>query len=240
MGFNRYLEKKIAIILRKKGKSYQEIKEILHVSKDTLSRWLRDVQLSPQQGKNLEKRRINGGLKGSILGAKKLQNEKVRRTLDLYAIGMEQVGDLLERDLFIAGVALYASEGTKTDRVFEFTNSDPEMILFMCKWIRTVTSVNESQLRGVIWLHEELDESKAKNYWSMLTGIPLNQFYKTYIVKRKTENIRKQLHEYGIFSLRYLDSSFSRRTIGWIAGLLGSTWYNNRIDKLHLININPL
>lgn len=70
--------------------------------------------------------------------------------------------------------------------------------------------------------------------------MPLNQFYKTYVVKRKTENIRKQLHEYGIFSLRYLDSSFSRRTTGWIAGLLGSTWYNNRIDKLHLINTNPL
>jgi transposase-like protein len=42
-------EKNEAIRLRKLGQSYKEIKRKVDVSKATLSLWLRDIQLTPQQ-----------------------------------------------------------------------------------------------------------------------------------------------------------------------------------------------
>ena len=43
------LERRKAIILRKQGKSYSQIKKVIKVSKGTLSCWLRDYPLSKQR-----------------------------------------------------------------------------------------------------------------------------------------------------------------------------------------------
>ena len=49
-----------------------------------------------------------------------------------------------------------------------------------------------------------------------------NNFYKTYIAKNKTESkkIRKKLHNYGIFSIRFSNATKHRKLMGWISGLL--------------------
>jgi hypothetical protein len=236
MGFNGYSDKRKKVEdLRRLGLSYAEIQKHVQVSKDTLSRWCRNIALTEDQINKLLHRKKTGGIKGSIIGAKVLQKRREERTLSLYISSKKEIGQLSGRDEFIAGVALYAAEGTKTDRVCEFTNADPEMIRFMVLWLRKFCNIDESKLRGSIWLHDDLDEQKAKVFWENLTEIPQSQFFKTYLVKRKTKMQRKQLHSYGIFSLRYLDSALSRRIIGWIAGLLGQKWYNDRVEKLHLI-----
>jgi len=41
--------KEEALILRKKGLSYSEIKKRILVSKSTLSSWLHDIKLTPKQ-----------------------------------------------------------------------------------------------------------------------------------------------------------------------------------------------
>jgi hypothetical protein len=236
MGFYGNLEKKKKVEdLRRLGLSYSEIQKHISISKDTISRWCKNISLSDDQLQKLLLRKKNGGIKGSLIGAKVLQKRREEQTLSLYTSSRKEIGRLSGRDEFIAGIALYAAEGTKTDRVCEFTNADPEMIRFMVLWLRKFCNIDESKLRGSIWLHDDLDEKQAKKFWEELTGIPQSQFFKTYLVKRKAKIQRKQLHSYGIFSLRYLDSALSRRIIGWIAGLLGQKWYNNRIENLHLI-----
>lgn len=49
----RFVDHEKAIILRKQGKSYSQIKKILKVSKSTLSYWLRDYPLSDQRLREL-------------------------------------------------------------------------------------------------------------------------------------------------------------------------------------------
>lgn len=243
MGYNGYLEKRsLARKLRSQGQSYKQINEVIHVSKDTLSRWLRDIELTEEQIQALNTKRTVGGIKGSLLGAKKLKEQRIRNTLDSYDRGIGEVSTLSLRDRFIAGVALYAGEGTKSDRICEFTNADPHMIKFMADWLISFCNIDKKKLRGAIWIHEGLDQEMAKAFWSECSGIPASQFYKTYTVGNKvnSKKIRKKLHNYGIFSIRYLDASVSRRIIGWICGLLGEAWYNNRIEKLHLLNNSPV
>jgi len=228
MGYTGYLElKQKARELRKKGMSVREIHNRLNISKSSASIWTRDIKLTKKQLLKLYKNKLNGRIKGSFINAKKQQEERIRKTLELHRIGMQEVGKLSKRDKFIIGIALYSGEGTKSDRNCGFANSDPSLIKFMVYWFRKFCKVKESKLRGSLWLHENLSQIEAEIYWSKLTKIPLKQFQKTYIVKQKRNNIRKNIHKYGVFSVRFTDATIHRKIMGWIKGILNTSWYNN-------------
>jgi len=118
---------------------------------------------------------------------------------------------------------LYLGDGYKSDRNVGFSNSNPQIIKFIMKWFREFCQVPEEKFRGQIWIHDNLNEPKARKYWSKITGIPLSQFQKSYIAKNKTESkkIRKQLHKYGVFALRISSAKIQRKILGWMAGVLG-------------------
>lgn len=222
MGYYGHLElKQKAIKLRRKGFSYNQITAKLKVPKSTLSGWCRDVALTRKQALQLFDNKLKGAAKGRIIGAKMQQEKRLKITNELLERGKNDVGKLSRRDKFIAGISLYEAEGTKGDKSAVFTNSNAKLILFMMDWFRNFCHVSESRFRGSIWLHEGLNELKAKKYWSQLTKIPLSQFYKTYIARNKisSKKIRKNLHNYGIFSITISDKSVLRLIHGWISGV---------------------
>ena len=90
----------------------------------------------------------------------------------LVAEGRERIGRLSEREFLVAGVALYAGEGSKGDGSVAFTNSDPRMVAFFCSWLRHFFQVDESRLRVRLYLHQGLDLAAAIAFWLELTGIP--------------------------------------------------------------------
>lgn len=228
MGYFGYLElKQKAIKLRKKGLSVRSIQKKLKVSKSTVSIWTRDIRLTKKQLLKLYKNKVNGRIKGSYINAKKQQEERIRKTLELHRIGMQEVGKLSKRDRFIIGIALYSGEGTKGDRNCGFANSDPRLIKFMISWFKEFCKVPNSKLRGSLWIHENLNKFIAERFWSSLTKIPLSQFQKTYVVQNKTKKIRKNIHEYGVFSIKFTDATIHRKLMGWIKGILKMSWYNN-------------
>jgi len=118
--------------------------------------------------------------------------------------------------------ALYAAEGTKTDKACNFSNSDPLLIKFMANWFREFCHVSEEKLRGAIWIHDNLDWKKSTVYWSNLVNIPAKQFHKPYIAKNKigSAKIRKNIHQYGVFSIRFSNAKIHRKIMGWIAGMV--------------------
>jgi len=224
MGYaGKLKEKRLALKLRRKGFSYSEIQGKIFVSKDTLSRWCRNVILTPEQLENLRKRRLKGAERGRIIGAKKQQCDRIRRTKKLLEQGKEEVGLLNKRNRFIAGVALYLGDGLKGDKNVGFSNSNPKIISFMLKWLREFCEVPEEKFRGQIWIHNNLDEMKAKKYWSKIAGISVGQFTKSYIAENKinSRKVRKQLHQYGIFAIRVHDVKMQRKIRGWMIGVLG-------------------
>jgi hypothetical protein len=215
-------EKKLALELRKKGLSYSEIQKRVPVSKDTLSRWCRDVVLSSAQLERLRRKRLKGAEKGRIIGAKKQQADRIRRTKKLLEEGKKEIERLTKRDKFIAGVGLYLSDGLKGDTEVGFSNSNPAIVSFMMSWFREFCHIPERRFRGQIWIHDNLSESKARRYWSKITGIPLAQFQKSDIAKNKpgSRKIRKKLHKYGVFAIRASSVDVQRKILGWVAGIL--------------------
>ncbi len=223
MGYYGKLEEKAkAQKLRSKGYSYGEIQKQINISKDTVSRWCRDIVLSSQQSAKLIQNRLNGATKGRIKGAKIQQDRRIEQTKVLFNTGVKKVSKLTRRDRFIAGIGLYIGDGGKGDKRFAFANSDPKTIKFMAEWLQEFFDVSPNKMAGQIWIHDNLNEKEARIYWSELTKIPESRIYKSYIAKNKigSKKIRKQLHEYGVFTLLYLSSSTQREMLGLMAGIL--------------------
>jgi len=225
VGYFGNLEKKLkAQKLRRRGFSYSEIQKVINVPKSTLSGWCRDIALTEKQALRLFKNKLSGSARGRIIGAKRQQAKRLKQIADMLVEGQKEVGKLSNRNRFIAGIALYAAEGTKTDKKCSFSNSDPKLIKFMSTWFREFCHVPERKLRGAIWIHDNLDAIKAAKYWSKLTNVPIPQFHKTYIAKNKVNSpkIRKNIHNYGVFSIRFSDAKAHRKIMGWISGMFDS------------------
>lgn len=225
MGYAGKLESKIkARFLRKKGLSIREIQKRLKVSRSSVSLWVRDVRLSKKQLRKLYLNKKTGSLKGSIIAAMNKIKQREELTGRLMNEGKKEVGKISRRDKFIAGIALYFAEGSKTDGSVSFSNSDPRAIKFIVEWLQKICKINDSKLRASIYLHDNLNEKKAKIFWSKLTKIPLNQFRKSYIVKNNPERLRKVKHIYGVLKITISDINLHRRIMGWIRGVFNSSY----------------
>ena len=225
MGYAGKLEQKeLAISLRKKGYSYQKIHLATRLSKDTISRCCRDIQLTPAQIKALDLNRRQGQTLGSLKGAKSNQLKRINTEKTLLNEGVSQVGQTSSRDRFIAGIMLYQAEGSKTNHAVEFTNSDPLTVLFMVNWLEEFCQIPRSGLKSSLWLHDNLSESLAIEYWAKYLKLTPSQFGKTYFAENKVNSpkIRKNIHQFGIIKIRYYNSSKLRLILGWIKGVLTS------------------
>jgi len=133
--------------LRATGLPMADIAARLGVSKSSVSLWVRDVVFEPRPLVTRGRRRAPNAL----------QRRKRAEIDRLLAEGRVRIGRLSEREFLVAGVALYAGEGSKRDGEVRFVNSDPRMVGFFCSWLRRCFAIDESRLRVRLYLHEGLD-----------------------------------------------------------------------------------
>jgi len=210
MGYRGKLaEREQARLLRAEGRTLAEIAARLGVSKSSVSLWVRDVDFEPRARVTHARRREPNAL----------QRRKQAEIDRLVEEGRARVGQLSEREFLMAGVALYAGEGTKQDGAVRFANSDPRMVGFFCAWLRHFFEIDESRLRVRLYLHEGLDLSAAMAYWSAVTRIPESQFGKPYRAV-PDPSIRHAKHVHGCVSVGYSCSATHRSIMGLVGALL--------------------
>lgn len=149
----------------------------------------------------------------------KLRLAKLAQIEVLRAEANERLREISDREFLIAGLALYAAEGAKTDGDVLFANTDPRMIAFFCAWLRRFFDIDESRLRIRLYLHEGLDIEAANEFWSELTGIPAACFGKPYRAKAD-QSRRKTKHPMGCPAVRYSCSKTHRAIIAMSDALL--------------------
>ena len=59
------------------------------------------------------------------------------------AAGRERLGTMTDQEFLVAGVALYAGEGAKTQGAVKLANTDPRMILFFYQWLRRPFEIDD-------------------------------------------------------------------------------------------------
>ena len=215
------LEKQRAISLRNGGLSYREIQQAIAVSRGSLSRWLRDIELTEDQRARIHQK--NAFIRKQFVESN--GRKRVRRQAEKCAT-LEQcagsIGSLSLRELRLLGTALYWAEGSKGNltSVVEFVNADPAMIALMMRWFRICCAVPAQKFRARVQLHDAERMEDVERFWSDLTGIPTVQFTKP-ILKLSPTSQQKRGNSlpYGTLHIRIADVQLLTQIRGWIHGL---------------------
>ncbi len=123
-------ERERARQLRADGWTMPDIAEELGVSRSSVSLWTREVPIdaalrrSPRTGRRP---------RGSDHPMRRRKLEQIAR---YDAEGRQRLARLDDRELLIAGVALYAGEGAKNDGCVSMANTNPELLRLFVTWLR--------------------------------------------------------------------------------------------------------
>lgn len=68
-------------------------------------------------------------------------------------------------------------------------------------FLRKIIKIDESRIKGQLFIYDDLNKRELENKWSKISGIPLRNFNKTIVFKSK--NIKYRPSPNGTFKIRY-------------------------------------
>jgi len=199
-------EREKAIKLRRQGHSLKRISDSLNVSKSTVSVWVRDLDLSPRSKKLLTEMYTKGQI-----SSQESHKAKKRRRLEesrQKAITILRKANLNDESNKVLCSLIYWCEGAKKDSLVTFINSDPDLISTFLRLLRNSFDLDEKKFRVCVHVHGYHNENLQTAFWSRITGIPKNQFLKSYKKKNGGKVIRKNYQ--GCASIRYYDARIAQ------------------------------
>ena len=232
--------KNSALEMRKRGLSYSEIKNLISISKGTLSRWFKGVQLTEVQKKKLDDRRWSAAARGS-----KTRKLKTREAIEKIKLSSaKDVKKISPRELWLMGIVLYwrerflHGEERDTKQGVNFSSSNPNLIKLFLKWLRDVGGLKSDEIQFAIFIGKSKKDSihKAVGYWSRITQFSKDSFSRFYLQadnrkfspgsenlkngqNRKTRKPVKRV-KHGFLQIKVRASSMLARQIsGWINGI---------------------
>lgn len=226
-------KKNIAIEMRKKGLSYSDIENQIHVPRSTLSYWLKKIKLTDEQKKKINNKKIVALKKGA---EKKII--RTRQTIEeIRKTSAKDIKEITKKELWLIGVVLYWRErflsGNESDlrKGVRFTSSDPYLIKLFLKWLQDVGQIKNEEIEFDIFMTDAFRSSKkeAIAYWSDVTGNPEDSFVRTYFQKAKKKKAKgrniKNKNKLGLLRIRVKASSMLARQIaGWVRGIIKNYW----------------
>lgn len=204
-------ERQKALELRLKRKmSYSQIKEILGVSKSTLSYWLRDYPLSKERI-----RELRGRSETRIEKFRETMKRKREKRLRKFYTGEKRKWlPLSKKELFIAGLFLYWGEGAKaTYHMVGLNNSDPKVVKFTLYWLTRALKIPKEKIKVYLHLYKDMDIEVEKQFWSKQINIPLSRFIKPYIKKSRKADIDHKGFGHGTCGLYVYDTPLKERIL---------------------------
>ena len=207
--YNKTLREE-AMNLRKLGRSYADISSTLNskIPKNTLSYWFQGLDLSDEQRRQM-KERADQRLKMARQLALAANKSKREVYLNSMRVRISYLGGLLDNyDIAkIALTMLYLGEGSKTQRgALMFGNSDPAIIALFVKLLRRCYDVDEKKFRCTLQCRADQDIIGLQEFWSKVTKIPQQQFYKAQIDPRTIGRPSKKLDYKGVCRIDYFSS----------------------------------
>lgn len=221
----KFEEKIKARKLRLEGASILEIVQKLDQPKSTVSYWCKNIQLTPRQIERLVRKRFSAGYKGRLKAAELKRQKRLNEIEYLKKEGVKEIGKSLStRELLLAGLGIYLGEGDKSLSGTALTSSDPKIAVFMLKWFKVVCQIPSKDFVLRVGLNEAHQQRivEVEKHWSLSTGIPLDQFTKTTLIKAKTKKVYENPNNYyGTLRISIRRSTrLQRKILGWIEGLI--------------------
>src|SRR5215813_8083857 len=114
------------------GLSYNEISTLIGVSKGTLSSWLKNIPLTPEQEERIQQR-INNNQTTFVTKAWKINKERFQKARqDAFQIGSNVMFQLSSEDAIdeVALAMLYLGEGDKSGNRLLLASTDPLILRY--------------------------------------------------------------------------------------------------------------
>ncbi|MDO8667979.1 MAG: hypothetical protein Q7K35_02665 [bacterium] len=203
------LKEKI-INLRKLGKTYTEINGLLnvHIPKSTLSYWCNDLALPLGYG-----RKVQEYNKYNLIKAREaaLISKRIYREDNIKRIVQENshlAGNLKNKDIAkIVLTVLYMTEGTRNGNgSITFGNSDPSIVGLFLNLLRFCYIIDESKFRCTLQCRADQNIKELESFWSNITGIFPDRFYKARIDPRTINKPTKKKNYKGVCRINYFSA----------------------------------
>ena len=206
-----------AIALRKKGKTYGEIRNTLKMPlpKSTLSLWFKDIKLSNRQKINLRENIKNKIIQGQIKAHKQIKEQRRKYLQEVEGRVIHLKIAMENKDAAkIALAMLYLGEGFKHRKgSMAFGNSDPGTIKLFMKLMRRCYEIDESKFRCTLQCRADQNIRKLEKFWSEVTDIPPNKFYGARIDPRTIGIPTKKLEYKGVCKIDYFSADIYNELI---------------------------
>ena len=167
--------------LRQQGLTYREIQDLLgkRIPKSTLSYWFKDIQLDETQVdriRNLALEKLEKARHSAQTANKKIFEDRLARS---ERAAQHVVENLSDREARIALSMLYLGEGGKypVTRGLYFGSSEPRIVSLYIQLLTRCYHISMQQLKCSVYFRADQNIIELRRYWSMVTGIPLTNFY---------------------------------------------------------------
>jgi transcriptional regulator with XRE-family HTH domain len=209
------------IKLRLKGKSYREIAQAVGVSKNSVSRWCKNLKLPLSAQKILEKK--SNYPKELFRKYNQLKHKKVQiENQEIVREFSKEIRRPSKYELKLIGVVLHWAEGNKTqpNRV-QFANSDSNMVTLYLRFLREIIKIPDEKMIVSIRIHPNINMSTAIKFWSKATKLPRERFHIVRQISRASQGKRPfNSLPYGTLDVRFSGRPKFYQIKGWIDGLI--------------------
>ncbi len=214
-------EKNKARELRLQGYSMKQIAVSLAVSKGSVSNWVRDIELSREAAVNINNQ--------YLIGRERARRTRLRnvasRNDEIFRVCKEEIVPFSTRDLWIAGLMIYAGEGNKSSIVsnqhVDVANSDPNILRIFIRFLVEICLIPKEKIKIRLILYKDINIEEAYRYWSEELNIPRVQFRKEFIKPSYKDSPYRHLRRshYGTAHVCLYDVKVYRRIMGWLKAI---------------------
>jgi transcriptional regulator with XRE-family HTH domain len=182
---------------RDQGLSLKDIAHRLGVAKSSVSRWVRDIELTPEQRRRLEEQ--NGMYARQLLAHAvwSEQHRARRRTAQSDGRLAARRGD----PFHAAACMLYWAEGGKGRNQVRLSTADPEVVRFFVRFLRRQFAVDDAEVRITCHLFADHVERREEieEFWLRMLELPPTSLCKSVVnvYSKYSQKKRKNRLPYG-------------------------------------------
>jgi len=164
---------------RDEGAPIKEIARRVGVAASSVSRWVRDIELTAAQEQELLRRNpaYNRQLSGTVIQAANRRAERIAYHEEGRCLALR--GD----SCHVAGSMLYWAEGEKDRNALRFYNSDPEMVRFFVVFLKTYFDLRDEEIRITCNLFADhvQRQREIEQFWLEVAQLPESSLGKSYV-----------------------------------------------------------
>lgn len=196
--------------LRSKGYTFTEIRNLLKapIPRSTMSGWCKYVILAKSSRQRIARIVLNNM---SVARRKSLVDRSRRRVQFWNALFQNSkrcvavLSDRRAAKLVLA--ALFIGEGSKkASSSLVFGNSNVHVIQLFLRLLRDCYIIDETKFRCTVQCRADQDQQRLVLFWSDVTGIPMNQFYRSRVDLRTVGKPSMQQGYKGVCRIDYFSA----------------------------------